>query len=242
MSTQELSTGASAGSTAMVATRPFAAGARAVTPLVLGAVPFGVAIGASGAGLGIDRLTTWIGSWTMVAGTAQLTATQLLHEGAAPHVALLAALIVNARFAIYSAGLAPWFATTSVRRRLLLAAPLVDQVYMTATAAFRDRPMSEADRRSFYVGAATHFVIAWVAAESIGLLAGSHLPTWLDLHTASVLALAGLLATTVVTRPASVAAAVAVAVALPAVYLPAHSAVLVATFAGVVVGGRRSAP
>jgi len=239
---QELPTGTTTGPSVTVRTRPFAEGARAITPLVLGAVPFGVAIGAASAGLGVDRLATWIGSWTMVAGTAQLTVMQLLHDGAAPHVALLAALIVNARFAVYNAGLAPWFATTTVRRRLLLAAPLVDQVYMTATAAFHQRPMSEDDRRSFYLGAATHFVVAWVAAQSVGLLAGSHPPAWLDLHTASVLALAGLLATSLGTRGAAIAAAVAAAVALAGVDLPAHSAVLVATFAGIVVGGRRSAP
>ena len=239
MPTQELPTRTEI-DTAGPATRPFADGARAITPLVLGAAPFGFAIGAAAAGLGIDRLSTWVGSWSMVAGTAQLTAMQLLHEGAAPHVALLAALIVNARFAVYSAGLAPWFATTTVRRRLLLAMPLVDQVYMTATTAFHQRSMTEADRRSFYLGAATHFVVAWVAAETLGLLAGSHLPAWLNLHTASVLALVGLLATALRTRPTVTAAAVAAAVALAGVHLPAHSAVLVATMAGIAVGGTRS--
>lgn len=240
MSTQELPTSTPAVITGSP-TRPFVDGARAITPLVLGVVPFGIAIGAAAAGLGIDRVSSWIGSWSMVAGTAQLTAMQLLHEGAAPHIALLAALIVNARFAVYSAGLAPWFATTTVRRRLLLALPLVDQVYMTATTAFRQWPMTEAERRSFYLGAATHFVVAWVAAQSVGLLAGSHLPAWLDLHTASVLALVGLLATALTTRPAITAAVVAAAVALVGAHLPAHSAVLVATVAGIAAGGTRSA-
>ena len=103
--------------------RPFAAGAKATSPLVMGAAPYALAIGAALAGLGIDRLTTWIGSWSMVAGTAQLTAMQLLHEGAAPVVALLAALVVNARFAVYSAGLVQWFPAASRRERLLLAFP-----------------------------------------------------------------------------------------------------------------------
>ena len=113
-----------------------------------------IAIGAASSGLGIDRLTTWIGSWSMVAGTAQLTAMQLLHEGAAPVVALLAALVVNARFAVYSAGLVQWFPAASRRQRLLIAFPLVDQVYMTSTAAFQRQPMDHRQRRAFYLGAA----------------------------------------------------------------------------------------
>ena len=141
-------------STESTTTRPFAAGARAISPLVMGAAPYALAIGAASSGLGIDRLTTWVGSWSMVAGTAQLTAMQLLHEGAAPVVALVAALVVNARFAVYSAGLVQWFPTASRRERLLMAFPLVDQVYMTSTAAFQRQPMDHRQRRSFYFGAA----------------------------------------------------------------------------------------
>jgi predicted branched-subunit amino acid permease len=242
ISTTDPAPAAVAAPPATASRRPFAAGARAITPLVLGAAPFGVAIGASSAGLGIDRLSTWIASWSMVAGTSQLTAMQLLHEGAAPQVALLAALIVNARFAVYSAGLAPWFRTTTARRRLLLAFPLVDQVYMTATTTFTRTTLSEADRRSFYLGAAAHFVAAWVAAQTVGILAGSHLPDWLDLHTASVIALVGLLATATATRPAVAAAVVAAVVALIGAQLPAHSAVLVATLAGIAAARTRRAP
>jgi branched chain amino acid efflux pump len=218
---------------------PFAAGARAVAPLVLGTVPFGVAIGAAGAALGTGRLATWVGSWSMVAGTAQLTIMQLLHDGATPLVALVAALVVNARFAVYSAGLAPWFPTSTARQRLLLALPLVDQVFMTATTAFCATPMGERDRRSYYLGAAVHFVVAWIAAETLGVLVGDHLPAWLGLHAASLLALVGLLAATSTTRAAQTAAVVAAAVALTASGLPAHSAVLVATVAGITVGGTR---
>ena len=220
--------------------RPFAAGARAISPLVMGAAPYALAIGAASAGLGIDRLTTWIGSWSMVAGTAQLTAMQLLHEGAAPVVALLAALVVNARFAVYSAGLVQWFPAASRRERLLLAFPLVDQVYMTSTAAFQRQPMDHRERRAFYLGAAALFVIVWVVAESVGLIVGDRLPDWLGLHSAAILALVGLLATSLTSGRTRTAALISGVVALAGVRLPLHSVVLLATVTGIAVGAARS--
>jgi predicted branched-subunit amino acid permease len=164
---------------------------------------------------------------------------QLLHEGAAPVVALVAALVVNARFAVYSAGLARWFPSASRRQRMLLALPLVDQVFMTATAEFERRPMDDRQRRAFYLGAASHFALAWVAGQTAGLLIGDRVPEWLGLHTASVLALVGLLATSIRHRPACTAAVVAAAVAVAGSHLPAHAAVLVATIAGITVGAAR---
>jgi predicted branched-subunit amino acid permease len=226
--------------TGSMAAGPFAAGARAITPLVMGTAPYALAIGAASSGLGIDRLTTWIGSWSMVAGTAQLTAMQLLHEGAAPVVALVAALVVNARFAVYSGGLVQWFPTASRRERLLIAFPLVDQVFMTATAAFEVQPMDHRERRSFYLGAAALFVTAWVAAESVGLIVGDRLPDWLGLHSAAILALVGLLATSLTSRRARTAALTSAIVAVTGAHLPVHSVVLVATIAGIAFGAARS--
>ena len=229
------------GQTGSMSAHPFAAGARAITPLVIGAAPYGIAIGAASSGLGITRLATWVGSWSMVAGTAQLTAMQLLHEGAAPVVALVAALVVNARFAVYSAGLAQWFPAASRRQRLLMAFPLVDQVFMTSISAFQRQPMDQRQRRSFYFGAASHFFVVWVAAETIGLIVGDRLPEWLGLHTAAILALVGLLATSLTSRAARTAALASAVVAVSGGQLPAHSAVLAATITGIAIGAIRRA-
>ena len=176
----------------------------------------------------------------MVAGTAQLTAMQLLHEGAAPIVALLAALVVNARFAVYSAGLVQWFPDASRRERLLLAFPLVDQVYVTSTAVFQRQPMDHRERRAFYFGAAALFVIVWVVAESVGLIVGDRLPNWLGLHSAAILALVGLLATSLTSGRTRTAALTSAVVAVAGARLPLHSVVLLATVTGIAVGAARS--
>jgi predicted branched-subunit amino acid permease len=191
--------------------------------------------------LDIDRAASWAGSWMILAGSAQLTVMQLLDDGAAPAVAIAAALMINARFTVYSAGMAEWFPTASRRMRLLLAVPIVDQLYLTATARFARRDLDEADRRRFYVGAAMHLVIAWVVAQTVGVLLGNRLPPWTALQHASLLALVSLLARALSTRRANRAAAGAAVVAFAFGGLPHHSVVLVALLVGMTtgaVGGR----
>ena len=51
-------------------TAPFGAGARAIVPMIVGVVPFGIAVGSASATLHGDAATTWAGSILLVAGTA----------------------------------------------------------------------------------------------------------------------------------------------------------------------------
>ena len=69
----------------------FSQGVRAITPMVVGLVPFGIAIGSASATLDIDRTAAWAGSWLVLAGAAQLAVMQLIDEGAAPLVVIAAA-------------------------------------------------------------------------------------------------------------------------------------------------------
>jgi len=214
----------------------FVQGVRAITPMVIGLVPFGIAIGSASAALKVDRTAAWAGSWLILAGSAQLAVMQLIDEGTAPLVVLFAALMINARFVVYSAGLAEWFPAASRRTRLLLALPVVDQLYLTAVARFERLDLDEVDRRRFYAGAAVHLASAWVAAQTIGVVIGDRLPDWMALHQAALLALAGLLARSLTTRPARLAAAVAAVTALLGADLPYHSVILVAMLAGMAAG------
>ena len=220
----------------------FADGVRAMVPMAVGVVPLGLAIGAASSGLGADPLTTWFGSWLLLAGSAQLTIMQLLHDGAAPAVIVAVALLINARFAVYSAGLAAWFPTASRRTRMLLAVPLVDPLYLTATSAYERQPLSEDRRRSFYLGAAGNLAATWVVAQTIGLLIGDRLPDGLGLHAASMLACVGLLASSLNDRSAAIAAVAAGVTTVVGFDLPHHTVILVAIAAGLTFGAPRRTP
>ncbi len=107
----------------------YIAGIRVMLPLLPGAVPFGMIAGAVaaeakfGAAAGIGQ------SIAIYAGAAQLASTQLVAEAAPALVVVLTGLVINLRFAMYSASLAPHFAGLSFRRRAMLAYLMTDQSY-----------------------------------------------------------------------------------------------------------------
>jgi predicted branched-subunit amino acid permease len=186
----------------------FAEGARAMAPLVIAIVPFGVAIGAAAAAAHLPTMIGLSGSVLLLGGSAQLTLIRLMDTGSGAALAVLTALLINSRLLIYGAGVAQWFPKTGTRGRMLLALPLVDQLYLMATNDFQTSERDEAARRRYYAGAAVFLWLAWISAQAFGAVLGRGLPTWLHLEAASPIALAGLLAMAIVNR-ASVLAAVA---------------------------------
>jgi branched chain amino acid efflux pump len=214
----------------------FADGVRAITPMVIAVVPFGIAIGAVAAAAHLNVMTGLSGSVLLLGGSAQLTLIQLLDGGSAAIVAILAALLINSRLLIYGAAVAPWFPTTSVRGRLLLAVPLIDQLYLTTTTEFHTVERDERGRRRFYAGAALHIWLAWIIAQTAGAVLGRGVPKWLDLEAASPIALAGLLAVAVTNRAAMLAAIAAGAVIAATSPLGLPYLIVVAMLVGIAVG------
>ena len=214
----------------------FVAGARAITPMVVAVVPFAVAIGAAAARAHLPTTAGWAGSVLLLGGSAQLTIIQLLDAGTAAATAIVAALLINARLLIYGAGLAAWFPSTSIRGRLLLAVPLVDQLYIMATSEFQRTPRDERARRHFYAGAALHLWIAFIVAQGVGALVGNGVPDWLGLDAATPIALSGLLAVAVSTGSAKRAATVAGAVMAVTIPLGVPFLMVVAILTGIVFG------
>src|SRR5580765_2277526 len=95
------------------------AGARAVAPMLIGIVPFGLVVGATAV---TDHFGTGvaIGLSTIVfAGASQLAVLQALASGSSAIVAAVAAWTINLRILLYSASLAPELTHENTRRRLL---------------------------------------------------------------------------------------------------------------------------
>ncbi|MEX0840647.1 MAG: AzlC family ABC transporter permease, partial [Parvibaculum sp.] len=89
--------------------RDYIDGIRAMLPLLPGAVPFGMIAGAVAAEAGFGSAAGIGQSVIIYAGAAQLAATQLVAEAAPALIVVLTGLVVNLRFAMYSASLAPHF-------------------------------------------------------------------------------------------------------------------------------------
>ncbi len=211
-------------------------GARDMTPMVLGIVPFALAIGAA---ISTSTLTPAQGLASgpvILAGSAQLATVQMLDAGTATVVVIVSALVINARILLYSVALAPWFRDQPLRRRLLLALPVIDQMHFTVGPRFQRGDLDSAGRVAYYAGAGAWLVGAWLGTQALAIAVGARLPEGLGLELAAPLAMAGLLAKSTTSRPTVVAALVAGVLAVAAAGLPMHTSLLVATLVGIAAG------
>jgi predicted branched-subunit amino acid permease len=211
------------------------AGARDMTPMVIGIVPFGLAVGAMIGSSGLDPWAAAASAPLILAGAAQLTTLQMLEAGSNPLVIVASALVINLRILLYSASLAPWFAGVRLRTRLLLATSVIDQTHFVVVPRFERGDLDRRGRVAYYTGASAWLISAWLASQLVAMVVGAELPESARLDMAAPLALIGLLAKSVGTRPSALAAAFGVAVATVGAGLPFHSATLVATVTGIAV-------
>lgn len=219
------------------ARRPaFVEGVRDITPMVVGVVPFGMAIGATIGTSDIGAAPGLASAPIILAGAAQLTALQMLETGTTPIVIILSALMINARLLLYSTSIAPWFRHESLRRRLLLAVPVIDQLHFTCVPRFERGDLGRADRIAYYTGASLWLIGAWVASQLTAMIVGAQVPDAVGLRVAAPLALVGLLARSLPDRGAFAAAAAASTVAVFGAGIPFRGAVMVAALTGIAMG------
>lgn len=149
-------------------------GLKAISPLMIGSAVFGVAFGALVRDVGINPWAGFFGTVTVVAGASQIAIVESIRADAPAIVSILTAVLINARFALYSAALAPIWSVFPLRWRLGLAYLMTDQA---AVVAMRegDEP-DPVRRRWFALGAALPFVLVWFVGTAIGLLLGPVIP------------------------------------------------------------------
>lgn len=222
------------------------AGIRAVAPLMPGAVLFGLAFGALVRVAGIDP---WVGNYasvSVVAGASQIAIVEQLRAGAPALIAVVTALVINARMALYSAALAPVFAAFPRRWQLGLAHIITDQSAVVSLQHADDWP-DPVRRRWFIWGASGPFVAVWSMGTAAGIALGPVIPESWQIGFIVPLMFIAVLVPGLRTSPAMVAVAVATAVVVLGKDLPFGLNVLFGALAGIGVGslvpdGRRAAP
>jgi 4-azaleucine resistance transporter AzlC len=165
----------------------FAAGTRAVLPVLLGVAPFGLITGIAMVAGGIAPWAAVAMSLVVFAGASMLAATQLLGAAAPVALIVLTALFINLRFMMYSASMRPHLGGLPLRWRLLAACVLADNPYALCIARFTEHPEMPG-KLWFYLGASTTVWLAWQIAVAAGALAGSGLPAAWRLEFAAPLA------------------------------------------------------
>jgi len=217
---------------------PFRAGCRDALSVVVGYVPFALALGAALAATDVDPLAAWSSSWLVFAGAAQLVAVQLLDSGAGALVVIATALVVNARHLLYSASIAGYADSWPRRWRLVGAYGLADPVYALAVTRYEepDRGGSSHARLHYLLGVAVVCWTAWQVLTAAGLLLGGVLPPTYGLTLATPLTFLLLLLPTLRSSASWAAATTGGLVALAAQGLPLGLNLLLGAAAGVAAG------
>ena len=107
----------------------FWAGARAVLPLVLSAIPFGILFGALALEAQLSPAAALAMSMFVFAGSSQFVGANLVKNLAPVPVIVLTTFVVNLRHALYSATLAPYLKHLGQRWLLPLGFLLTDEAF-----------------------------------------------------------------------------------------------------------------
>jgi 4-azaleucine resistance transporter AzlC len=210
-------------------------GLRAVLPLLIGVVPFGLIFGVVAADSVVGGGLGAASSVIIFAGAAQLAVVQLLDGGAAPLVVIATGLVINARHLMYSAALAPHFREFPVGWRYGLPYVMTDQAFAVSIARYQ-AATDPRYRRLFFTGAAVALWTTWQITTIVGVVAGTQIPASWSLDFAIPLVFLALLVPTLRDRPSVLAAVVGGVVAVAGNGLPYHSGLIVAALSGVAAG------
>jgi predicted branched-subunit amino acid permease len=209
------------------------AGLRDAFPMVAALAPFAVLIGVTIGSAPGNPAAGLSGSLLVYAGSAQLSAVTLLAHGAAALSVVATVALVNARFLVYGAALAPRFAGQPGWFRWGAAHFIVDPTYALVEA--RDDLTDPARFRSYWLTINLVIATGWAGLMTVGALAGPVVPDVAAVHFLPTAAFLTMLAPGVTTRPTLVAT-VAAAGTAAAVPVPGAARVLVGLVAGAVAG------
>lgn len=126
------------------------------------------------------------------AGSAQLAALPLMALHTPIWVIFVTALIVNLRFLIMSALIAPRFAHLHWFKRLVLgffSGDITVALFMNRYPEMWTTPEQEQEQRDFLKGLVVPNWLIWQAASIVGILLGSQIPTHWGLGFAGTLAI-----------------------------------------------------
>ncbi|BBU26720.1 AzlC family protein [Burkholderia sp. THE68] len=215
--------------------RAFLEGVRTFSPAVLATFSWGLVTGIAMTKSVLTVPQALGMSFAVYAGSSQLAVLPLFAAKLPLWTVLLTAAMVNLRFVIFSAGLAPHFSYLSLRRRLLLGYFNGDIIYLMFSK--RNFPVGwQPGKEAFFWGLAVSSWCSWQLSSVLGILLASLIPDNWGLELAGTLALIPLIVSAIATRSTLAAVAVASVVALLAFDLPYRFGLPLAVFAALFAG------
>ncbi|WP_313202053.1 AzlC family ABC transporter permease [Pseudomonas sp.] len=210
-------------------------GVRAVLPLTTGMLPFGLITGVTAIGMGMSPFEAMGMTLLFYSGSAQMVVLQLMQSGALPLTMVATALVINLRFLMYSAALAPHLSGLPRRKTWSLSYLLSDQAFALCSLKFG---AGDLGRFAFpyYLGTAVPMWLGWNLAVLAGVYLGTGIPESWSLGFAIPLSFLALLVPGIRNPAMLGAAVVGGALAVLAHDLPYNLGLLVASLGGVASG------
>jgi 4-azaleucine resistance transporter AzlC len=209
-------------------------GARAVAPLMVAVLGFGISFGVLARAVGFGWLAPIVMSATTFAGSAQFAAVSVLGDGGTVAAAVAAALLLNARYAPIGITVAP-FVTGTAWSRFLHAQLVVDESWAIAAEGegrFNTRVL---------IGAGLLLYVTWVGGTAIGAIVGTAFrdPATLGLDAAFAALFLGLLVPLAGDRKHVAAALLGAAIALALTPITPAGVPIIAASAACLLGLKR---
>jgi 4-azaleucine resistance transporter AzlC len=210
-------------------------GAKDAFPSVIGLIPFGLIVGTASTAAGMDPWLALAMSIIVYAGASQLAAIALMVQSAPTAIVLATVLVVNLRFVMYSASLAPFFRELSTGRKWLLSYGLTDHLFALVNARFTPEG-SHKHVDAYYIGGAVPTWLTWNTMVAIGIFAGTMVPKQWSLDFAIPLVFLALVFPALTTRTHWITAGVALVAAFFTAGLPMKLGLITAAFVAVAIG------
>jgi 4-azaleucine resistance transporter AzlC len=215
--------------------REFVSGLVTVTPMLLGAVPFGLIYGALAVQAGIAPLLAIAISSIVFAGSAQFMITKLVAASTPGLLIVLSVGVINLRHALYSAAMADKLAHLPARWKILLAYLLTDEAY--AAAVRRLESDSHARHRHWFLfGCGFGLWFTWQLACIAGVLLGGRIPAAWSLDFAGTLTFIAIVVPLLKDRASAASMVAAGVISIAAFALPHKLFIIVAALAGMAAG------
>ena len=213
----------------------FLAAVKACLPVLPGVFAFGTISGVAMVAAGMPYYLAMLMSVLVYAGSSQLAALQLLSSGTPLAIVILAGLVINLRFSIYSLSMAPHLAAAGTRWRPLLSYLLSDNGYAMSLRGY-ERALGAEDKVWYYLGCCAAIWTTWQIGTLTGVLLGARIPADWHLEFSIVLTFLAIVAPTIRDRAVAAAAVAAGVTAILTWSLPLRLGLIVAVAAGIAAG------
>ena len=210
------------------------AGARDTLPILLGVVPFATICGVAAVSVGLTPFEAVGMTFIVYAGASQLAVFQLMGAGSPWFIMVVTAWVINVRFTMYSAALAPHLQKEPLRRAAPFAYMLSDQAFGVTMSRFANE--MPANPALYYYGSAATVWLTWNASATAGALLGRLIPESWGFDFAFPLSFMALMFAALRNRPGVLAILAAGTTAVLSKGLPYNLGLVLAAILGIGAG------